>query len=312
MFYFLMIEFRNQLENKNKKTNFFNCRLARAIPIIVLIVVTVTSVIVASVLISINLKSKRMLKSFIFSFLFVFDASQKLQQLFPVRFSLPFFIQIFLLLTVATNILASCRSLCANETWTFNSDVIAQWTFDGTFADTRNTYDATGSNNPSFSSIGYINQALLLNTSMLQGVSASYIPLTGTNFTIEAWIRPTDFPNSMDHAILGLCPSLSSNQCLHTLIRKNGSNYFLHFGFSNNDCQGVTSIALNQWSHVTFVFNFLTMKQSIYLNGLLDNDCSTTSSFIGSLGDVTIGYIPALFPRNGFNFYQVRPFLFKR
>lgn len=160
-------------------------------------------------------------------------------------------------------------------------------------------------NSPSFSSSGYVNQALTLTASARQSAKSSYIPLARTSFTIEAWIQPSSFPNLINHGLFGLCPSLSSHQCLHAVVRKNGSNNYLYFGFYNDDCQGNSSLILNQWMHVAFVFDASRMMQSIYLNGKLDNRCMASSVLLVDQGDFTIGVVPVLMQINGLNYYQV-------
>lgn len=137
-----------------------------------------------------------------------------------------------------------------------------------------------------------------------------YISLAKTSFTIEIWLKPTSFPNTIDHAIFGLCPSINTHQCLHLTIRKISTNYYLYFGFYLNDCQGNTSIGSNQWFHAVFVFDMNTMKQSIYFDGKLDNQCSASAPFLASSGDITIGTIPLQIPAVGLNFYNVSFFCF--
>ena len=168
-----------------------------------------------------------------------------------------------------------------------------------------NTYNATSFNNPSFVTNGYVNQALFFNSTLFQSLSTPYIPLINTSFTIEAWLNPTQFSNLNDQSILGLCPSATPYQCLQSFIRRRSSYYYLYFGFFADDCQGNTSLSLNQWIHVAFVFDITTLTQSIYLNGILDNRCLASTPLMTSTGQITIGVIPAIIPLNNMNFYQV-------
>lgn len=211
------------------------------------------------------------------------------------------------LATIVTPTVCSC--LCPNESWVFDSGYLARWSFDGTLNDINNIYNATSYNNPSFVTNGYVNQALFFDASLIQSLSAPYIPLAYTSFTVEVWLNPTLFPNLIDHSILGLCPSATPNQCLYLLIRKINSNYYLYFGFFADDCHGNTSLTLNQWIHAAFVFDITTLTQSIYLNGILDNSCTASSPIMASTGSVTIGAIPAIIPINNMNFFQVSLFL---
>jgi hypothetical protein len=166
-------------------------------------------------------------------------------------------------------------------------------------------YNATPINNSTFLTNGYLNQAVSLNASASQWLVTSYIHLANTSFTVDAWLYPTAFHNSKDHSILGLCPSISNDRCLHLTIRKSGSNYNLYLGFFGDDCQGTTSLSLNRWIHVAFVFDKVTLKQSIYLNGILDSSRTASASLLAFTGNVTIGNILALVSLGGTNLFQV-------
>ena len=185
-------------------------------------------------------------------------------------------------------------------------DLIARWAFEGTFFDDTNNYNAILINNPLFVVNGYVNEAIAFSSSSNQYLSTSYIPLASNSFTIEAWLYPTGFPNSVDHSVFGLCTSASTNQCLYLTIRNMGSTYRLYLGFYGDDCSGTTSVALNQWIHVAFVFDSVTLPQSIYLNGNLDSTCIATAPFTGSTGAATIGYIPGLVSLSGSNYFEVK------
>jgi hypothetical protein len=168
-----------------------------------------------------------------------------------------------------------------------------------------NIYNATSINNPSFNTNGYVNQALLFDASFNQSLSTPYIPLASTSFTIEVWLKPTIFPNLVDHSIFGLCPSATSYQCLYVVIRTISANQYLYFGFYNADCLGNTTLTLNQWIHAAFVFDMASLTQSIYLNGILDNSCTVSSPIMAATGSGTIGTVPALISAINMNFYQV-------
>jgi hypothetical protein len=147
---------------------------------------------------------------------------------------------------------------------------------------------------------GYIGQAASFNASAKQAMYTTFIPLNNVSFTIEAWIQPTGYPNPSDHSIVGLCPSETSDYCLHINIR----NRKLYFGFYFNDDPGATIILLDQWVHTAFVFDVSTMQQTIYLNGFQDGQHIVSSALLVTTGNLTIGtnegvVIP-------YNYYQVR------
>ncbi|UJR07913.1 hypothetical protein I4U23_012196 [Adineta vaga] len=138
---------------------------------------------------------------------------------------------------------------------------------------------------------GHINQALRFNVNESQVVRSSLLNLIATSFTIDAWIYPNDFHNTEDRSIIDLCPKETSYECLCLTIRENSGNYYLHFDFFNDVCQGTANIRLNQWIHVTFTFDITTLEQKIYLNVNLDATKTASESFQGSPDSLTIGYV---------------------
>ncbi|CAF3498679.1 unnamed protein product [Rotaria sp. Silwood1] len=198
----------------------------------------------------------------------------------------------------------TCGFSCLNQTWISSSDILAKWAFDGTYLDQMNTYTAIAKNTPSFISNGYVNQALSLNAASNQYLYTSYIPLINASFTVELWLYPTGFPNSKDHAILGLCTSLSNDQCLHLTIRNSNSTHRLYMSFAGDNCESNQSVPLNTWTHVAFVFDKDTFAMSIYLNGNLVGHAISALPLQGIENNVTIGYIPGIVAAYGSNFFQ--------
>ncbi|CAF3699645.1 unnamed protein product [Rotaria sp. Silwood1] len=209
-----------------------------------------------------------------------------------------------LFIVATTTIRTLWKIICGNQTFMSSSDFIAKWSFENTFLDKTNNFNATPINSPSFVNSGYVNKALSLSSIANQYVTTSYIPLVNVSFTIEAWLYPTGFPNTMDHSILGLCTHPGSNQCLHLTIRKVGSLYKLYMAFFGDSCLGNGSVTANKWTHVAFVFDQTTLIQSLYLNGVLDNACIATAPLKSSIGNVTIGSIPGIVSAYGNNSFQ--------
>jgi hypothetical protein len=127
-----------------------------------------------------------------------------------------------------------------------------------------------------------------------------FIPLNNISFTVEAWIKPTGYPNPSDFSIVGLCPIRTTNYCLHINIR----NQKLYFGFYFNDVQGGTTILLNQWIHAAFVFDATVNNQTIYLNGFQDGQNTVSSVLRVTSGNFTIGTNEGV--ALPYNYFQVR------
>ena len=166
-------------------------------------------------------------------------------------------------------------------------------------------FNATPYNNPPFITNGYVNQALSFNASANQSLYTSYIPITNSSFTVNGWLYPTGYPNNKDHSIFGLCYSRTTSMCLHLTIRNSSSNYYLYMGFMNNDCSSAQTIPLNAWIFVGFVFDLTTMKQSVYVNGVLSRQCTAIAPIMVTSQNVTIGSIPVLAGTSDTNVFQV-------
>lgn len=178
-----------------------------------------------------------------------------------------------------------CGISCLKQSWISSRDLIAFWPFDGSYADIINGHNGIPSSKlPTFVP-GYIGQAAYFNASEGQAMHTSFIPLNNISFTIEAWIKPTAYPNWRDHSIVGLCPFNIQDQCLYITVRYRK----LYFGFYDDDLEGTTDILINEWVHVAFTFDATTNLQSIYLNGYQDASKTTSSAFQAKSGNFTVG-----------------------
>ena len=145
-----------------------------------------------------------------------------------------------------------------------------------------------------------------------------FLSLVNTSFTIEAWIQFNTYFSQQYYSIFGVCPTLLMDQCLSASIVRNGSSNYLYLGFYQDDCRGLTSITTNTWTHVAFVFDMTTLTQSLYIDGILDTNCTASSAILPSASGnnmTTIGFVPNLLPLIGANYFHVikmqMKFLFK-
>ncbi|UJR32941.1 hypothetical protein I4U23_020402 [Adineta vaga] len=194
-----------------------------------------------------------------------------------------------------------CGPSCLNQSWIDDSSILAQWSFEGIFTDKTGVYNGrTSTNLPTFTT-GFIGQAVYFNASTQQAIYTPHIPLNEVSFTIEAWIKPTGYQRTYDLSIVGSCPSLIVDHCLHINIR----NRNLYFGFYYDDIQGGTYISFDQWMHVAFVFDITTKLQTIYLNGFINGKQTSQSALLVSSGDFTIGTNAGVnYPDNFFQGYM--------
>ena len=151
---------------------------------------------------------------------------------------------------------------------------------------------------PTFTT-GIFGEAASFNASARQALFTSFIPLHEVSFTIEAFIKPTAYPNPADDSIVGLCPFQVEDYCLHVNIR----NEKLYFGFYYNDVGGKTTLVLDRWVHTVFVFDIKSDTLTIYLNGFVDGKARVTSALKVTAGSFTIGTNEGVALPN--NFFQV-------
>jgi hypothetical protein len=170
--------------------------------------------------------------------------------------------------------------------------VLARFNFENTYVDSTLSYNATPINGPIFTT-GYVDRAVSLDVNANSYLSTPFIPLNSKNFTIDAWIYPTGFPNPYSfHTIFGLCPQQAAQKCLQLFLRYNSTSGYATtvFGILESaDLKGVTAVYLNMWTHLTFIYQMSTKQQIIYINGVYDNSRKTSNGFTGTFGTVYIG-----------------------
>ena len=162
------------------------------------------------------------------------------------------------------------------------------WSFDGNLNEKNLNYNSISINNVSFVSPGITGygSAVCFNASRSQYIivnTTTNLNLSFNSFTFELWVYPYSLPSG-DRGLIGQCQSLSNNICLHSTIRSSNTR----ISFYGNACLGSTVIVINKWYHLTFVYNYLTLTQFIYINGVLE--CNHTSSPPLQITNLT--YIP--------------------
>ncbi|CAF0839620.1 unnamed protein product [Adineta steineri] len=192
-------------------------------------------------------------------------------------------------LLTTTKPLFNCS--CLNQTWISSSNRLAQWLFDGNLFDQMNNYNMTSTKPVSYTSSGYNQQAVIFASNNNFTLVTPYMPLSSVSFTIDTWLFITALSNKTTYSIFSLCYQMATNQCLILGIRQS----YLYMSFFPDQCSGVTQLKLNTWIHVAFVFDLSTLTKLIYLNGVLENSCSSSSILsIPTSTNITIGRIPLL------------------
>jgi hypothetical protein len=117
-------------------------------------------------------------------------------------------------------------------------------------------------------------------------VAADALGLVGSDFTLEAWIKPQALLNDADLPIIGVdLPSPSAG--LQFSVR----NARLYGALNESAAVGNTPFQSDVWYHVAFRYTAATGEQVLLVNGVLDAQArgaawtpSNTSLLIGRSG----------------------------
>lgn len=143
-------------------------------------------------------------------------------------------------------------------------------------------YGATYSNTTYFG----FGSNLALNDTVNQTmvVTSPILNLAYSSFTLEAWIF--GYTLTGDNSIFSQCPcSTCQDQCIFLIIR----NFRLYMGFMLDDLVGTVTLAANTWYHVAFVYDYSTMTQLLYVQGVLDSSKSSAGPYIGRNASMFVG-----------------------
>lgn len=198
-----------------------------------------------------------------------------------------------------------CFTSCLNQTWISSGNRFARWLFDGNFVDQTRTYNLTPSNGVSFTTSGYVGQAAVFTLGSNQFLTGPNIPIQNAGFTVDFWFYITYLNEVIDQSFFGICQWPNWYECLHLTMRRTGAIYNLYLGFFNDDLLGLAPLQLNTWYHAAFVFEFSTRRQSIYLNGILDNTRIASGTLNLGNPNTVVGNIDTLWAQSPNNFFLV-------
>ena len=145
--------------------------------------------------------------------------------------------------------------------------------FDGNVNDMTSSASGSlfGTPLPGYVSNAYVGTyALNLNSALNQYVQIPYINLGQQSFTLQMWIFVTaNIYIPSDYGIFGQC---DSNSICFLLSLRNAriTLSFDSMNTNNNTLISSTVINVNNWNHITVVYNAVLAQQSIYINGRID------------------------------------------
>ncbi|CAF3374954.1 unnamed protein product [Rotaria sp. Silwood2] len=160
------------------------------------------------------------------------------------------------------------------------------WPFDLNTNDFYNTYNGIPTNNPSYVPSPVSTTAIHFQSSSQQSVEITQPPLklTHTSFPVECWIHPISL-STYDNAIFAQCQNSSPQNCFHLGIR----NATLFMNYYKETLKGISVLKANNWYHVAFVFDALTLQLTVYLNGKQDATKKVYTPYQGTNDIITIG-----------------------
>jgi hypothetical protein len=123
-------------------------------------------------------------------------------------------------------------------------------------------------------------------------IEAPFISLDDRSFTVTAWFNARSLPSfPVDAGILRQCDTPSADKYLHIAIR----NSRVYFGFYGDDLTSDSTVTTNTWYHIACVYNYSSNRKSIYINGILDQEGPSLSTYKGTSGLTEIGYSGCFF-----------------
>lgn len=150
----------------------------------------------------------------------------------------------------------------------FDTDLLALWRFDNNTNDDKGSHSGSLKGGASFSSQGYLNEALYLLASSLSYVKApNFINMNSVNFTIEMWIRIESFTgtNMTLLAQIALALYLTNDGIVLTTGMQPSSG---------------TQLSANRWYHIALTYDCSLPLQQIYIDGKLDSTSTVSISFL--------------------------------
>ncbi|CAF5107276.1 unnamed protein product, partial [Rotaria sp. Silwood1] len=159
----------------------------------------------------------------------------------------------------------TCDVTCTMSGTPYRPSTIAYWPFNGNLYDLNNIYSGTysvPSSSPSYTT-GSFDQAIVFDGSHYVNVDTHFLNLSYRSWTIEGWILLSDL--SSERGIFSQSrSSTTTGQCFNLSVKNK-----------------------------PFVYDYSLMKQSIYLNGVLDGTTGGTGTssgpYKGTTGSVMIG-----------------------
>lgn len=138
----------------------------------------------------------------------------------------------------------------------------------GTRSNTQALLDLTNTYSINLSSAGFDNDANITFNGSSNYINANSVPDSFWNagsWTASVWVKFSTVNKGSDNAIFGHGVA-SGNNGLHLAERTSK----VYFGFYGNDLTGNTTLAVNTWYNIVWVFNYSTKLKQIYVNGNFD------------------------------------------
>ncbi|CAF1153232.1 unnamed protein product [Adineta ricciae] len=180
-----------------------------------------------------------------------------------------------------------------------------QWLFDGNLNDVYNRYSGRlieNRNSTRWMSPGYTGYgSAACFASINYMIVKERMDLSSTELTVSAWIWLPDSLLSETHffPLFTYCAALGNNMCLLMVV----SNRKLAFDFGNDVLFGNTELVINQWHHVAYSYDPVSLQQHVYVNGICDGSRIANRRFQGTANAVVVGGLPLIsqiYPLNGF------------
>ncbi|CAF4097271.1 unnamed protein product, partial [Adineta steineri] len=162
------------------------------------------------------------------------------------------------------------------------------WQFDNNTLDSISNLNGVGVNSPSYVTPGITGSGYAIN---LNKTNTQYVTIAAnqifanTSFTVEMWIYPT-LLSDIFYGLFSQHEASATDRLLHLILKYQ----LLYMGFFSDDLTGTTAVSVPYtWYHVTFVYDYRSRTQIVYLNGYQDGLRTPAGPYLGISGAITIG-----------------------
>src|SRR5207248_4732292 len=185
-----------------------------------------------------------------------------------------------------------CKSLCTSPP----PDMVSWWPGDGNANDIQDSNNGTLQNGATFAT-GMVGQAFSFNSTLNSGVVIPSSPALNPTeaITIDAWVKPSSFPNGAPTVVRKDKQNLTVPQYL-LAVGDGATSGVAHCNIGGGGAPVGGSVPLNQWSHLACTYDRQSVR--LYVNGVQVASAAGTQAIPTASTNLVIGNEDGFTDRN--------------